>query len=101
MSMSLGIGGCHMEARGNLKMDSLPKRDAYDVVKQFLIDVSAGRVAKSKVHEIRTEVYTVAARLKRVQQLFPQADLGLSEGFRELLQLLERRHGFLGRAALF
>ncbi len=96
------FGGCGMDARGNVERDTQAgRRDAYDVVKRFMVDLDEGRVAPARVTDIRKEIYDVVARLERVRKMFPGTELGLCDDLGVLIKLLERRHGFLGKAALF
>ena len=80
----------------------MPQRDAFEVVKEFLVDVQEGRTSKSRVHEIRQEVLAVAARLEKVKRMLPEASraMGMGEEVGDLLNTLRGGGGFLRRAAL-
>lgn len=81
----------------------MPQRDAFEVVKEFLVDVQEGRTSRSRVHEIRQEVLAVAAKMEKVKRMFPEAAraMGMGEEVGDLLNSLRGGGGgFLRRAAL-
>lgn len=78
------------------------RRDAFDVVRQFLEDVQEKRRSVREVHAIKDEVRTVVARMERVQKLFPEREeFALSDELKHLAGMLRPGRGLLGKAALF
>lgn len=73
------------------------RRDAYDVVRQFLNDLRDGKTSLKRVGEIEEDLYTVMKRLERVRSLGPEfRDVSVGEDVQQLLKLVGRRKKILG-----